>query len=67
MALDEPKGSDTFFEEGAIKYIVESELMDKTGDITIDFVEAGYQSGFSIISAKPVAAASCSVGGSCSC
>jgi Fe-S cluster assembly iron-binding protein IscA len=68
LALDEPKETDKTFEASSIKYIIDSDLMARTGEVTIDFVDSGYQSGFSISSAKPVAGGGgCSAGGSCSC
>lgn len=68
MALDEPKATDTSFDQGDISYIIDKELMDRTGEILIDYVDAGYQSGFSIRSANPVVGAGgCSPAGGCSC
>jgi Fe-S cluster assembly iron-binding protein IscA len=72
LALDEPKESDKVFEENDLTFLVEDGLLNKCGDIKVDFVEAGYKSGFSITSTNPVnkGASSCSSGacssGSCS-
>lgn len=67
MALDEPRDTDDSFEQGHIRYIIDRDLLKKTGNIVIDFVDAGYQSGFSITSANPVGFGGCSTGGGCSC
>ena len=67
MALDEPKASDESFKDNGISYIVDQDLLGRTGDIVIDYIEMGWQSGFSITSTKPVGGGACSVGGDCSC
>jgi Fe-S cluster assembly iron-binding protein IscA len=66
LALDEPKGSDESFASGEIKFVIDNDLVSRTGDVIIDFVEMGGQAGFSVTPAKPVGN-SCNVGGSCSC
>lgn len=66
MALDEPKENDKVFEEGILKFVVEDQLLERCGSIKVDFIEAGYRSGFSITAANPLGKASCGIGGSCS-
>jgi Fe-S cluster assembly iron-binding protein IscA len=61
LALDEPKESDKIFEEGGIKFLVEDSLLEKCGAVKVDFMDAGYRSGFSITSVNPLGS-----GGSCS-
>ncbi|HEB70184.1 MAG TPA: hypothetical protein ENI88_11280 [Desulfobulbus sp.] len=61
MALDEPKENDKTFEEDTITFLVEEGLLSTCGAIKVDFIEAGYRSGFSITSTNPV-----SSGGGCS-
>ncbi|PID99694.1 MAG: hypothetical protein CSA81_14950 [Acidobacteria bacterium] len=61
MALDEPKDTDKIFENAGLKFLVEESLMATTGDITLDYVDAGPRSGFGITSANPV-----NTGGGCS-
>jgi len=61
LALDEPKDSDKVFEEDGLKFLVDEGLLEKCGAVKVDFVEAGYRSGFSITSANPLGG-----GGSCS-
>ena len=65
LALDEPKDSDSVFTNGGVQYIIDNDLLKITGDITIDFVSEGWQSGFSISAENPIAE-SCSSGGTCS-
>jgi iron-sulfur cluster assembly protein len=61
LALDEPKDSDKVYEEGGLKFLVDADLQEKCGAVKVDFMEAGYRSGFSITSANPLGG-----GGSCS-
>nr|WP_219842665.1 hypothetical protein [Desulfobulbus oralis] len=70
LALDEPKDNDKVFEEGTLKFVVDEQLIAQVGAIKVDFIEAGYQSGFSISTEKPLPGAgggcsSGSCGGSC--
>lgn len=46
MALDEPKETDKTFDVDDITYLVDSELLEKTGKITLDFVETFFGAGF---------------------
>ena len=48
LALDEPKDSDHVSEHDSVKYIVDDQLMIKVGDITINFIQQGMRSGFSM-------------------
>jgi len=64
MALDEPKEDDKVFEIDDLTYLVDPVLMEQASPIKIDFVDNGYQSGFTITS-RLSAGANC--GGSCSC
>ncbi|MCK5517022.1 MAG: hypothetical protein KAI39_09130 [Desulfobulbaceae bacterium] len=62
MALDEPKDNDKTFKEDGVNFIVEEGLLESCGTIKVDFLEAGYRSGFSITSTNPVSGG----GGGCS-
>jgi iron-sulfur cluster assembly protein len=61
LALDESKNSDKAFEEDGLTFLVDQDLLEKCGSVKVDFMEAGYRSGFSITSANPLGG-----GGSCS-
>jgi len=63
MALDEPKDNDEIVKSNGITYLVDKQLLDQVKPITIDFVESGWGSGFSISSGLKKAE-SC---GTCSC
>jgi Fe-S cluster assembly iron-binding protein IscA len=65
LALDEPKDSDSVFDYGGVEYIIDNDLLEESGAITIDFVVEGWQSGFTITPGKAVSG-SCPVGGTCS-
>lgn len=62
LALDEAKPADEIFERQDLTYLVEKALLQQCGKITIDFMDAGSRSGFSISSSIPLAGA----GGGCS-
>ena len=56
------------FEEGDLKFLVDGDLLTRCGAVKVDFIEAGYRSGFSITAANPQGGGSCSTGscgGSC--
>ena len=55
LALDEPKDSDHVSEYDSVKYIVDDELMIKVGDITINFIQQGMRSGFSMTCVNSIA------------
>jgi Fe-S cluster assembly iron-binding protein IscA len=61
LALDESKESDKVFDKSGLQFLVETGLLEKCGAIKVDFMEAGYRSGFSITSTNPLGG-----GGSCS-
>lgn len=72
LVLDEPKDNDDTYEFDGLTYLIDKELSDMSGDVKVDFVDNGWQKGFSIVSAKPLGDGggcgdSCSTGGSCSC
>jgi Fe-S cluster assembly iron-binding protein IscA len=58
MALDEPKDDDQVFNDNGITYLVNKDLLEAIKPIHVDFVDAGFGSGFSITS-------SLSQGGAC--
>ena len=61
LALDESKENDKIFEENELTFLVDQSLLDTCGAIKVDFIDAGYRSGFSITSTNPVGG-----GGGCS-
>ncbi|HBT96883.1 MAG TPA: hypothetical protein DEB25_04225 [Desulfobulbaceae bacterium] len=65
LALDEPKTSDQVFENNSLQFLVDTELLNTCGAITVDFIDAGMRSGFSVSSANPIGGGGCS-SGSCS-
>ncbi|MEA2085327.1 MAG: hypothetical protein U9O82_14030 [Thermodesulfobacteriota bacterium] len=69
MALDEPKTKDSTLEQDGITFVVDNDLMQKCGAIKIDYLAAGYRSGFNITSTVPVSnGSSCNYScGSSSC
>jgi len=65
LALDEPKTSDQVFENNSLQFLVDTDLLHTCGAITVDFIDAGMRSGFSVSSANPIGGGGCS-SGSCS-
>ena len=63
LALDEPGENDRVFEDKALKFVIAEDLLSQCGAVKVDFIEAGYRSGFSITSTNPVGGGGC---GSCS-
>ena len=71
LSLDEKKKDDEVIEQDGLTFLVEKNLLEHCGEIIIDYVEAGANSGFSIQSANPIPneGGECSSGscGACSC
>ncbi|BHH85613.1 IscA/HesB family protein [Desulforhopalus sp. 52FAK] len=73
LALDEKKPGDELFEEQTLTFLIEKHLLEQCGDITVDYLDAGSRSGFSISSKNPLpgAGTGCSSGscgsGGCGC
>lgn len=73
LALDEKKSDDESFEQENLTFLVDKNLIQQCGNITVDYHDAGSQSGFSISSANPLpgAGGGCSAGscgsGGCGC
>jgi len=66
LALDEPKDNDKIFNNDSIKFVVEESLIETTGGITVDYVDAGPRSGFGITSVNPLNSGGGCSSGSCS-
>jgi Fe-S cluster assembly iron-binding protein IscA len=64
LALDEPKDTDDIMEQDGLKFLVDRGLTAQTGEIKVDFIDAGPRSGFSISSKIPLSGGCSS--GSCS-
>lgn len=67
MALDEPKDSDETCDLGGVTYMVDKELLEQVGRVSIDYLQRGWRAGFVISSEKPLAFGIASCGGSCEC
>ncbi len=68
LALDELKDTDKSFDFDEIKFVIEEELLTKTGEIKIMYAQNPFGGGFKIESANPLAAEAGSEGcGTCSC
>ena len=73
LALDDGKETDESFVKEDLTFLVEKGLLEQCGTISVDYVDAGPRSGFSISSTKPLpnAGGGCSSGscgsGGCGC
>jgi Fe-S cluster assembly iron-binding protein IscA len=67
MALDEPKDTDKKFDFEGMSVVVDKELLETTGGITIDYQSAGWRAGLSITPKQPLKApaGAFSCGGDC--
>ncbi len=72
LGLDEARAGDLKFELDGLTYLISEELSRKSGDVTVDYVDNGWQQGFSLSSQHPLGeGGTCGgeggCGGSCSC
>lgn len=66
MVLDEPKDSDNVFQVNGFTMLVDKDLMEKTKEITVDYVNYAMGAGFKLSSALPVGGGG-GCGSTCSC
>ncbi len=66
MVLDEPRETDEVFKLNGFTMLVEKSLLDQAKGFTIDYVDYGIRSGFTINSQVNVTGAG-GCGTSCSC
>lgn len=64
LVLDEAKDGDEKYEVDGLVYLIEPSLAAQSGEVSIDYLDNGYQQGFVLSSANPLAAGD-SCGGSC--
>ena len=67
MVLDEPNDQDDVFKVNGFTLVVDKNLHDMTKGITIDYIQQGMRSGFSLSTETPIGGAGSSCGSSCSC
>jgi iron-sulfur cluster assembly protein len=67
LALDEPKDTDESVETNGITYLIDKELSDRLGEVTVDYVEEGWRTGFMVSSVNPISSGPSACGSSCSC
>jgi len=66
MVLDEPTSKDEVFKINGFQMVVDSDLMQQTGGITVDYVDYGMGSGFKLMPKAPIGGER-GCGSSCSC
>jgi iron-sulfur cluster assembly protein len=69
LGIDEVRPSDDSYEADGLTYVVDKELGNITGKLTLDYVNEAAQAGFTISSEKPLPApqGGCDCGSGCSC
>jgi iron-sulfur cluster assembly accessory protein len=72
LSLDEAKPQDESFQIDDVTFLIEKSLLEQCGSISIEYIEAGSRSGFTISSANPLpmggsgcSSGSCGSGGCC--
>lgn len=64
LVLDEPKENDDKYEIDGLTYLIDKDLAATSGKVTVDFVDNGWQQGFSVNSEHALASGeSCSTSG----
>jgi Fe-S cluster assembly iron-binding protein IscA len=66
LVLDEPKDDDERVEADGLTFLINKDLASQSGEVKVDFVDTGWQQGFTVTSEKPVGGGA-SACGSCSC
>lgn len=61
MVLDEPKDTDEKYEVDGLTYLIDKDLSKMSGKVSVDFIDNGWQQGFTVASEIPLGS-----GGSCS-
>ena len=68
LALDEAKTNDQTHVQDDVTFLIDKDLMEICGGVTIDFENSGCRSGFKVSSTHPVGrSSSSSSGSSCGC
>lgn len=62
IALDEKKESDSVFEFAGVEYLMDTEFLEETKPIEVDFIETGFKITSSL---KSEGCSSCGTDGSC--
>jgi Fe-S cluster assembly iron-binding protein IscA len=67
LALDEPKENDHSQEFDGITYLLDKDLAEQIGAVSVDYVERGWRAGFVISTKNPLGSGIPECGGSCDC
>jgi iron-sulfur cluster assembly protein len=54
LAVDRVKDGDHFIEIDGLTLVIDPDTAATTGEVTVDYVDRGYESGFALTSAKPL-------------
>jgi len=52
LVLDEPKAKDQTYEFDALKVVIDDSLLDRLGEVTVDYRDSVWRSGFAVTAAN---------------
>ena len=58
MVLVVPKDKDKVYEFEPLKMVIDDDLQSQIGEVTVDYNDSVWRSGFKVTSAKPLASGS---------
>ncbi len=67
LSLDEANDGDESVQVAGLTYIIDKQLSQITGDVTVDYVDDGMRQGFMLTSAQALPGAGGGCGSGCSC
>ena len=67
MVLDEPKDEDDVYKVNGFTMVIDKNLHEQAGDVSVDYVDSGMRSGFTVTSTTPMGGGGSGCGGSCHC
>ena len=67
MVLDEPKETDDVYKVNGFTMVIDKTLHKQTNDVSVDYVDYGMRSGFTVTPQAPVGGGGSGCGSSCHC
>ena len=57
MVLDEPKAKDKVYEFQPLKVIIDDDLQEQVGSVSVDYSDSVWRSGFKVTASRPIGGA----------
>ena len=54
MVLDEPKAKDKVYEFEPLKVIIDDDLQEQVGSVSVDYSDSVWRSGFKVTASRPI-------------